>query len=697
MTECNCSHPDDTYPELVAQTNHFRQGAPRSFSISATANRALFVRSKSAETNQLDLWMIENLDTNPTERCVVESSSLFSDSENLSAAERARRERLRESGAGITSSSTDELMTTVAFPLSGQLWISDFSTRLSTRIGEYESVVDPKINRRGDSVAFTDGSDFVVYNLTSDAEVFRLSAESETVSYGLADFVSSEELSRYRGHWWAPNGDDLLVQRTDEAKVAVRWISDPTHPDQGARAHRYPMAGETNPAVSLFHVDLNTGTKNEVLWDHAKYEYLEDIDWNGNTALVTLLSRNQRTRSVNMLVETQLEELQQMTDSAWLDCGTGSPVWAGTALVTTNENPKAREILIDGNAVNLNNRHVDSILAVDEKHIVATVYNAPWELEVVSISIDGSTVKSLSDPHGFANAITNGDLAIVIQHDLESKLPQYLVKRDGVVIHTINSLSVEPPIDVDVDISQTSTGIATAVIWPKHHKKGSHKLPVIVAIYGGPHHSEVTASRLGYADEQWLANQGFCVVVIDNRGTSGQNPAFERELFNDLSDVVLLDQVAALQELADANPDMDLDRVGIHGWSFGGFLAALAVLDKPEVYKAAWAGAPVTDWGLYDTAYTERYLGHPTEQPDVYKANSLIEKAHKLERPLMLIHGLADDNVLAAHSLQFSGALLAAGKAHQFLPLAGVSHMTPQAEITKNLMLLMREFFKTNL
>jgi dipeptidyl-peptidase 4 len=248
-----------------------------------------------------------------------------------------------------------------------------------------------------------------------------------------------------------------------------------------------------------------------------------------------------------------------------------------------------------------------------------------------------------------------------------------------------------------VEISQTSTGIATAVVWPKNHIKGSHKLPVIVAIYGGPHHSEVTASRLGYADDQWLANQGFCVVVIDNRGTPGQNPAFEREVLNDLSDVVLLDQVAALQELAGANPDMDLDRVGIHGWSFGGFLSALAVLDRPDIYKAAWAGAPVTDWGLYDTAYSERYLGHPTEQPEVYKANSLIEKAHKLERPLMLIHGLADDNVLAAHSLQFSGALLTAGKAHQFLPLAGVSHMTPQAEITKNLMLLMREFFRTNL
>jgi dipeptidyl-peptidase 4 len=695
MTDCNCSITDDAYPELVAKTNHFRQGAPRSFTISASANRALFVRSKSADTNQLDLWMIDNLDTTPIERCVVESSSLYSDSENLSAAERARRERLRESGAGITNYSTDELMTTVTFPLSGQLWISDFSSGISSRLGDYESVVDPKINRRGDAISFTDGSDFVVFNLTLGGEAFRLSAESDTVTYGLADFVSSEELSRYRGHWWAPDGEHLLVQRTDEAKVSIRWISDPTHPDQGARAHRYPMAGETNPEISLFHVDLNTNTTTEVLWDKSRFEYLEDVDWNDRKALVTLLSRNQRDRSINILESGQLNEIQRAQDSAWLDCGTGSPRWSGLNLVTTRENSNAREVLVGDASIDLGGRHVDSILAVDENQITASVYNKPWELEVVSV-VD-SKITSLSDPAGFATAVISDNLAIVIQHDLHRKLPTYLVKRNGKLIHTIKSLSVEPTVDVKVEIAQTTTGLATAVIWPSDHIKGSHKLPVIVAIYGGPHHSEVTASRLGYADDQWLANQGFCVVVIDNRGTPGQNPAFERAVENDLSDIVLADQVAALQELAEANPDMDIARVGMHGWSFGGFLSALAVLDRPDIYKAAWAGAPVTDFAMYDTAYTERYLGDPNVQPDVYKANSLIEKASKLERPLMLIHGLADDNVLAAHSLQLSGALLAAGKAHQFLPLAGVSHMTPQAEITKNLMLLMRDFFKQNL
>jgi dipeptidyl-peptidase-4 len=186
--------------------------------------------------------------------------------------------------------------------------------------------------------------------------------------------------------------------------------------------------------------------------------------------------------------------------------------------------------------------------------------------------------------------------------------------------------------------------------------------------------------------------------VVDNAGTPGKGGAWEREVKNDLTEVILSDQVKGLKEIFALYPnDMDASRVGIHGWSFGGYLSALAVIDRPDVYHAAWAGAPVTDWRLYDTAYTERYLGNPNDNPEVYDKQSLIKKAQKLTRPLTLIHGLADDNVLAAHSLQLSGALLAAGKTHNFIPLAGVSHMTPQVEITKNLMLLMRDFFDVNL
>jgi dipeptidyl-peptidase-4 len=154
------------------------------------------------------------------------------------------------------------------------------------------------------------------------------------------------------------------------------------------------------------------------------------------------------------------------------------------------------------------------------------------------------------------------------------------------------------------------------------------------------------------------------------------------------------DQVEGLHGVAASHPDLDLSRVAIRGWSFGGFLAALAVLRRPDVFAAAVAGAPVTDWRLYDTHYTERYLGHPDQAPEAYAVSSLLDDAPKLERPLLLIHGLADDNVVAAHTLQLSSALLAAGRAHTVLPLSGVTHMTPQEVVAENLLLLQVAFLQ---
>jgi dipeptidyl-peptidase-4 len=239
-------------------------------------------------------------------------------------------------------------------------------------------------------------------------------------------------------------------------------------------------------------------------------------------------------------------------------------------------------------------------------------------------------------------------------------------------------------------------GLRTVVILPSGHRPGT-KLPVLMDPYGGPHAQRVMATRGAYLTSQWFADQGFAVVVADGRGTPGRGPAYERAVLGDLAAPVLEDQVTALHAAAAQYPDLDLSRVGIRGWSFGGYLAALAVLRRPDVFHVAVAGAPVTDWALYDTHYTERYLGHPHEQPDAYQRSSLIEDAPKLTRPLLLIHGLADDNVVAAHTLRLSSALLAAGRPHTVLPLSGVTHMTPQEEVAENLLLLQVDFLRSAL
>jgi dipeptidyl-peptidase-4 len=211
--------------------------------------------------------------------------------------------------------------------------------------------------------------------------------------------------------------------------------------------------------------------------------------------------------------------------------------------------------------------------------------------------------------------------------------------------------------------------------------------------YGGPHAQRVLASHNAHLTSQWFADQGFAVVVVDGRGTPGRGSAWERAVHLDLATSVLDDQVDALQAAADEFP-LDLSRVAIRGWSFGGYLAALAVLRRPDVFHAAVAGAPVTEWRLYDTHYTERYLGDPTVDPAPYEASSLLTDAYRLSRPLLLVHGLADDNVVAAHSLQLSSALLAAGRPHELLALAGVTHMTPQEVVAENLLLHQLDFLR---
>ena len=217
-------------------------------------------------------------------------------------------------------------------------------------------------------------------------------------------------------------------------------------------------------------------------------------------------------------------------------------------------------------------------------------------------------------------------------------------------------------------------------------------LPVLLDPYGGPHAQRVLKARSPFHVSQWFADQGFAVVITDGRGTPARGPAWERAVAGDLAHPVLEDQIDSLDALAEQHPRLDLGRVAVRGWSFGGYLAALAVLARPDRFHAAVAGAPVTDWRLYDTHYTERYLGHPDHNPEVYARTSLLEMAGELSRPLLLICGLADDNVFAAHTLQLSQVLFEAGRPHQVLPLPGVTHMTPQEQVAENLLLLQRTF-----
>jgi len=237
-------------------------------------------------------------------------------------------------------------------------------------------------------------------------------------------------------------------------------------------------------------------------------------------------------------------------------------------------------------------------------------------------------------------------------------------------------------------------GIRTALLLPSWHRPGSARLPVLMDPYGGPATQMVLASQAIFLTSQWFAEQGFAVVVADGRGTPGRGPAWERTVAGNLARLAVEDQVEALRAAAARCADLDLDRVGIRGWSFGGYLAALAVVRRPDVFHAAVSGAPVTDWRMYDTHATERYLGHPDTDGDHYDASSVLDGACELSRPLLLVHGLADDNVAVAHTLRLSSVLVAAGRPHSVLPLSGITHMPVDEQVAENMLLQQLGFLR---
>jgi dipeptidyl-peptidase 4 len=276
-----------------------------------------------------------------------------------------------------------------------------------------------------------------------------------------------------------------------------------------------------------------------------------------------------------------------------------------------------------------------------------------------------------------------------------NSLAKTFVRRtDGSVLGVLPSMAEEPPYFPRIEFTDDSTKFGSSIVRPRDFD-GSKKYPVIVDVYAGPGFNRVQKIAEPYLIDQWLADQGYVVVSFDGRGTPGRGRDWERAIYQKFGEIPLADQVSALTDLAAKHPEMDLKRVGITGWSFGGYMSALAVLRRPDIFKAAVAGAPVSDWLDYDTQYTERYLGLPGDA--VYAASSLIGDALKLSRPLLLIHGTADDNVYFRHSLKLMDTLEKAGRPFQFLPIVGSTHMVLDPGLRMQIEKRTVEFFRASL
>jgi dipeptidyl-peptidase-4 len=380
-------------------------------------------------------------------------------------------------------------------------------------------------------------------------------------------------------------------------------------------------------------------------------------------------------------------------DDRWVELVAGTPrLWTRGELVNCADRDGARRLLIDGEPVTPADLQVRSVVAADHGGVVF-IANPVDDATVSHVwRYDDTGLAALTDEPGVHTAAAAGGTVVIRTTTLDEPRA-YWDTLDGI---ELTSLAATPNLELNASVHHLgSRRLATTVLLPNDHDGAP--LPVLLDPYGGPHALRSLRSHLPHLVSQWFAEQGFAVVVVDGRGTPGRGSEWERAVHGDLATMALEDQIDALEQAAAELGCLDLERVAIRGWSFGGYLAALAVLLRPDRIHAAIAGAPVTEWRLYDTHYTERYLGDPHHQPDIYDGSSLLPIAGGLSRPLLVIHGLADDNVLAAHTLQLSSRLLAAGRPHEMLPLVGVTHMTPQEVVAENLLLHQLDFLRRSL
>lgn len=722
-----------SFPRQYARTQRFTLGAPRAFTVSPDGSRVAFLRSASGTDRTNRLWVLDLDDRSGTarERIAADPEALLAGTpEELSGEERARRERSREGSGGIVGYAVDGAAELAAFALSGRLFTAELRAGTSRELPVPGPVIDPRPSPDGRHIAYVAGGTLRVTGAEGDGDRELAVPEDEQTTYGLAEFIAAEEMSRYRGFWWSPESDRLLVARVDGADVQRWWIADPAHPDREPSTIAYPSAGTPNADVRLYLIGLD-GSRTEVVWDRVAWPYLAAVHWSAaGDPLLLVQARNQRSQHC-LSVDTAsggTRLLREETDAAWLELCAGVPALTPggelVRIVDIQDNPAddgARVLFVGDRALTGPELQLRAVLDIGERdvlvsasageaaqapetgeiHVYRIPYGAPGEVPDGDREAGTWGPERVSEGVGVHTAVRAGAVMVLASARPEVSGTVVQVVREGKQLAVITSYAQQPNLTPRVQLTQGGAHrIPCAVLLPTQYEEVDGPLPVLLDPYGGPHGQRVVAAHNPYLTSQWFADQGFAVVVADGRGSPGRSPGWEKAVKDNLP-LTLDDQIEALQALAEGFP-LDQSRVAIRGWSYGGYLAALAALRRPDVFHAAIAGAPVTDWRLYDTHYTERYLGDPAEAAEVYAVNSLVTDDGLAEpatpvRPMMIIHGLADDNVVMTHTLRLSSALLSAGRPHEVLPLTGVTHMTPQEQIAENLLLLQVDFLKRSL
>jgi dipeptidyl-peptidase 4 len=709
MTNSSTDHDPTSFPALYALTQRFTLGEPRTFT-PLRDGRVVFLRAFSDVAPLTGLWITSDSD----EVLIGDPRVLLADGdETLDPAERARRERMREGAGGITSYSINDAATHVVLALSGQLFSISLDTPYTVTAWAVPGpVFDPRANHDMSAIAFVTNGTLRVMT-TKDAVCAVLAEpDGDNITWGLADFVAAEELNRSRGYWWLADGRGVVACRVDESPVATWWVSDASQPAVAPRAMRYPPAGGANPNVELWQLPIDPDIAPvELMLDHHHFEYIDDVRVLSTGELMAALrTRDQREVAwVHIDAGAPPHVIATDRDDDFVDTNSGWGVLSGDGplaqrLVTVRDVDGGRRVVLGGDnatVISPSDVQVHSVVSVGASDVwfsgnhVDAAHEQQlwrWRADDGSVGDAGDGAQQITQGSGVFAAAVRGGVGVIRSTTIDSPSSSHRTLRGTTIASRARPLPFVPRVEF---VRLGTHHAPAAIVLPRDGRNGP--LPVLLDPYGGPHAQRVLASAHAFASAQWFADQGMAIIVIDGAGTPGVGSQWERRIAGDFLTAPVIDQIDGLMDAGARYPQLDLTKVAIRGWSFGGYLAAAAVLERPDVIHAAIVGAPVTDWRLYDTGYTERYLGHPDTSPAAYEQSSVLTRASQLQRPMLIVHGNSDDNVVVANSLQLSSALLAAGKPHETLILSGVSHMTPQPHVAENLLWHQIDFLRRSL
>jgi dipeptidyl-peptidase-4 len=703
---------DTSYLKDHAETRGFMLGRPMRAQPTPDGKAVLFLRSKAREP-KMRLYEFD-VASGKTRELLTPEQVLKGAEENLTPEEKARRERQRVSVGGFTSYQLSDDGKFILVSLSGKLYTVDRAkgtvTELKTGPG---TLLDPKFAPDGKSVAYVRDNDLYVLDLAKQKEHRLTTGGSDKLTHGLAEFVAQEEMNRFSGYWWSPDSKSIAYEEADADGVEVWYVADPIHPEQPALPSFYPRPGKANVKVRLGVIPVTGGDTTWITWDAKRYPYLGLVQWREHGPLtmgvqtrdqkeLVLLKADPKTGKVKNLLTEKDDAWVNLPKSLprWLDDGSGF-LWeserdGGPQLELRTADGKLKRVLVPPSA------GFQGLVDVNTKagQAVYVASTDPTQAHLYRVSLDGGKPIALSKEAGLHGAVFSKNHSLYVHSATGPRtMPISTVHRaDGSLVGELPSVAEKPPFVPRGEMVKIGDGpgFHAAIIRPQTFDP-KKRYPVIVDVYGGPGHNQVTSAMGRHLIDQWLADQGFIVVSVDGRGTPGRGRDWERAISKHFGSVPLDDQVAGLKALGKKFPELDLDRIGVVGWSFGGYLSALAVLKRPDVFKAAVAGAPVVDWLDYDTHYTERYLGMPESDAAAYKEGSLLTYAKDLKRPLLLIHGTADDNVYFRHTLKLANALFRAGKDFDLLPLPGLTHMVPDPVVSQRLWAKIATHFQKHL